>query len=1212
MNRSTFARRALLAVMCLLLVTPAAFAQAFGSVNGTVRDQRGDAVARATITLTNTGTNATRTVTASKDGVFQLAQVLPGTYELQVEASGFKSIVQRVVVQVNTPVTLELTLDVGEVTEVVEVAAGQDTINQQDATIGNTFGEFQIRQLPIEGRNVVDLLSLQPGVTKTAIEDPEHDDQRSGAVNGARADQSNVTLDGVDVNDQQEGLPFTSVIPITLDSVQEFRVTTSNANADQGRGAGAQVALVTKSGTNAFHGSVYEFHRNTVTTANSYFNNLSGVERPKLLRNVFGASLGGPFVKDRFFFFVNYEGRRDAREDSALRLVPSETLRQGIVRYENTSGGITTLTPSDIATEIDPLGIGPNAAILAVFNQYPLPNDNTAGDGLNVKGFRFKAPVKVENNTYIARADFHLNDRNLFFWRGNLADNYQDSVPQFPGGPPRSTDINNSRGFALGYTALVSGSITNVFRYGLTRQGTETGGASLGPSVRFRGLDDLYAYTRSSAKIVPTHNLTDDVAWVKGNHTYGFGLNFRFIRFHSNSFVNSFPDTNTNSSWLDGTGQELEPGNLRGSFEVAYLDATVALLGLQSYVYVPYNYDRDGNPQPIGSAVKRDYAANEYELYVQDSWKLRPNLTLSYGLRYSLFSPPYEQNGLQVKPTMSLADWAALRIANAAQGIPASAAPDITFDLAGPANGRPGFYDWDKNNFAPRVAVAWSPGFEKGWLAKLFGGPGRSSLRGGFGVYYEHIGAGLANTFDSDGSVGLSTALENPSGQLNASTSPRFVGFDTLPPLPAAPPGGFPASLPDETFAITFGLDDHIKTPIDYSIDVSFSRELPGDLVIEAAYVGRFARNRLAQVDLAQPVNLVDPASGMDWYTAAGLLADSLARSVPVEKMKPIPYFENLFPGIAGGGLTATQRAYRVAGNLAPDWTFVQYYLDQVFPSRFGYYTFFDDQYSALSAWRSIEDTNYNAGQFMIRKRFGHGVTFDFNYTYSKSIDLTSENERTSQFGSDYNSTGFIINQFDKNQNRAVSDFDTTHAINANWLWELPVGRGRAFLPESPGWVDAVVGGWQLTGVLRATSGFPVSVGNGRIWPTNWNISGWATATGDIKGHTTRTGDGPNLFDNVDLALQSFANTRAGQSGDRNIIRGDGFFTLDFGLGKDFRLPWEGHRLQFRWEVFNATNTARFDVSSISLDLTNSGTFGRYQETLGPPRVMQFGLRYEF
>jgi hypothetical protein len=1212
-------RNALLLV-CVLAAASASVrtsvhAQAFGSVAGTVRDPNGDVVPRATVTLTNNGTNATRIAQASRDGIFQLTQILPGTYEVRAEASGFKTSIQKdVVVQVNTPLTLDLALDVGHVTETAEVVSGEETINRRDATIGNTFTETQVRQLPIEGRNVVDLLGLQPGVIKTATNN--FWDDRTGAVNGARSDQSNVTLDGIDVNDQLGQYAFTSVVPVTLDSVQEFRVITANANADLGRSSGAQVALVTKSGANEFHGSLYEFHRNTVTTANSFFNNAvpvtedqPAIERPKLLRNVFGASLGGPFIRDRFFFFVNYEGRRDAREDTVVRVVPSETLRLGIIRYLNTEGRIESLSPSQIAA-IDPLGIGPNPAVLAYFGQYPLANDASVGDGLNTLGFRFQSPIHVNNNTYIARADYQINAANALFGRGNLADNVSNDVQRFPGGPPVWTYIDNSRGFALGYTSLVRSDLTNVLRYGLTRQGTDTGGASTGPAV-YLGVDFLEPVTHSYSLLAPTHNITDDVAWARGNHTIEFGTNLRFTRIHVVDSGTSFPFFASNWSFLAGAGVDLVPGDVDASFRDAFRHALVASLGLLTQTAVLYQYDRGGNALPVGTPVERDFGADEYELYVQDTWKVRPNLIVTGGLRYSLYSPPWETNGLQVAPSIPLAEWARLRVENAARGIPANAAPDVTFDLAGPANDRRGYYDWDTNNFGPRASVAWSPGFERGLGRHLFGGPGRSAIRGGFGVFYDRIGSALASTFDYFGSVGLSTQVATPSLSLDASTAPRFAGFDALPPLPPAPPGGFPAHLPPGSFAITTSIDDSIRTPVNYLVNFSFARELPGGVAIEAAYIGRFGRNKLALSDLAPPVNLADPVSGQTWYEVAAILERWIATGIRVDRAPNLPYFENLFPGIGLDGRTSTQQAYLFARAYAPDWVTLQYELDFDFPSRFVPYAFFDDQYSALSAWRSNEDTSYNAGQLMVRKRFDRGVTFDFNYTYAKSIDLTSSAERAGPYGYGVG-TGFVPNAFDPEQNRGVSDYDVTHSINANWLWELPVGRGRALLPDAPGWVDALAGGWQLAGILRATSGFPVSVGNGGYWPTNWNIAGWATATGSVRGETARRGDGPNLFPDPERAIESFRHTSAGQSGSRNILRGDGYFSLDLGLGKEFRMPWEGHRVQFRWEVLNATNTARFDVQTASLELTNLLTFGKYTGLLNQPRVMQFGLRYEF
>src|SRR5262245_48683465 len=335
----------LLMLAVLFLGATTAFGQS-SSLSGTVIDPQGNAIAGATITVTNLATGATRTTTSTKDGVYQIAQLAPGTYRMRAESKGFASIVlEDIQALVSTPVTLNIVFkQVGQVSETVTVQGGESTINTSDATVGNAFNERQIRQLPLEGRNIVSLLSNQPGVTFIGMTDAQGNttDYRNGSVNGGKSDQANITLDGIDVNDQQQGLAFNSVLRVTLDSVQEFRVTTANPNSDQGRSSGAQVSLITKSGSNAYHGSLYEFHRNTVTTSNDWFNNASGVPRPKLLRNVFGGTFGGPVIKDRLLFFVNYEGRRDRREDNAVRTVPSADMRNGILKYNNAAGGITT------------------------------------------------------------------------------------------------------------------------------------------------------------------------------------------------------------------------------------------------------------------------------------------------------------------------------------------------------------------------------------------------------------------------------------------------------------------------------------------------------------------------------------------------------------------------------------------------------------------------------------------------------------------------------------------------------------------------------------------------------------------------------------------------------------------------------------------------------------------------------------------------------
>ncbi|HEX5883173.1 MAG TPA: carboxypeptidase-like regulatory domain-containing protein [Pyrinomonadaceae bacterium] len=434
MSKSRFVSISLPAFLVLVLFTVSGYAQSGGStVRGTVKDPNGNVVSGASVTLTDEERNFTRTQPTNEDGAYVFTAVPPGTYKLDVSAPGFKTAsASGLVALVDTPTVRDVQLEIGAVSETVDVtSATEAAINTSDASLGNSFERKRIVELPLNANNVVGLLSLQPGVS------------RSGFVNGGRADQSNITLDGVDVNEQQDGLDvitdeaFASVLRVTRDSLQEFRVTTTNPNAEQGRSSGAQVSLVTRSGSNEWHGSLFETHRNTVTTANDFFNNAAGVERPQLLRNIFGGSIGGPIKKDRAFFFFTYEGFREATGTSVVREVPLPTLGQGIVRFRTDSGasdpgcpagtpaGVSCLTPGEIeaayiaANGTSP-GINPNAlAVLAAAAQRYPANDTTVGDGLNTGGFRFNARTPTELNTYIARFDFNLTNSQTLFVRGN-------------------------------------------------------------------------------------------------------------------------------------------------------------------------------------------------------------------------------------------------------------------------------------------------------------------------------------------------------------------------------------------------------------------------------------------------------------------------------------------------------------------------------------------------------------------------------------------------------------------------------------------------------------------------------------------------------------------------------------------------------------------------------------------------------------------------
>ena len=524
-------KKILLVLLVVFLGTPSSYAQSTTSIRGVITDSSGGVIAGASVTMASMENGGVRTSVTDANGVYNFPQVVPGTYRLVAEKSGFAKMTRTdITLLVNTPSTLDLVMVVGATGDVVNVQAEVSQINTTDASLGNPFSEMQVRQIPLQTRNVVGLLSVQPGVTS------------NGEVLGARRDQNNVTLDGADVNNNQNsgliaqntttGLGgyqgsnanganinsgFNAVLPIPLDSVEEFRVTVAGQGANMGRSSGGQVALVTKSGTNNLHGSLYEYNRNSATAANTWFNNQAGVARQPLVRNQFGASTGGKIVRDRAFFFFNYEQRQDASGVAQVRAVPSDSLRQGIFKYRMCNnptgpGGVCdpvndqifvqAISASDIQA-VDPIGKGVNTSMLPLLNQYPSGNAPSFGEdgGLNFSGFRFNAPSHRIDHAIVGKIDVHLDraGKHTVSLRGTLADNTDDQIlAQFPGQAPASTLRDNSKGFAAQYTAILRSNLVSVLNLSYTRFGQALSGVA-GPVLFQTSLDPLQnPYARPS------------------------------------------------------------------------------------------------------------------------------------------------------------------------------------------------------------------------------------------------------------------------------------------------------------------------------------------------------------------------------------------------------------------------------------------------------------------------------------------------------------------------------------------------------------------------------------------------------------------------------------------------------------------------------------------------------------------------------------------
>ncbi|HEU5412002.1 MAG TPA: carboxypeptidase regulatory-like domain-containing protein [Candidatus Acidoferrales bacterium] len=1339
------------------------WAQATTSLRGVVTDPSNAAVPNATVRLTNTDTNTQRTTTTDQQGSYVFAEVVPGHYTLDVTANGFSTYEQKgFELLVNLPATINVHLKVGAATATVTVTEQAPLLNTTDASQGNTMSGSEIGSLPLEARNVTQLLTLQPGVVFTS-DRPDFDsmqDTRSGAVNGARSDQNNLTLDGVDVNDQGNGFAFQTVLPVTVESVQEFRVTTSNYGADQGRSGGAEVALVTRGGTNQFHGSLYEFNRSSLGEANDFFvkNAEAATGQPnkplELVRNIFGGSIGGPIKHDRLFFFLNYEGHRQAEGASASRSIPSPQLANGIIQYQcaklldangdptianpacvnppsvtgadgttfTPASGNFALGPAQLAA-MDPLGIGPSPSSLAYFKSYyanpsVVPNDPTTGDGLNFVGFRWGPVVHTRADILIGRIDYKLtaDGNHSIFARGSGQDVYAPGEPLLPGGVPQTVDSDFSKGFVVGYTAVLHPNLVNNFRYGYTRQSVVNAGDSTLPFNGVRHLDQDINYGVGFS--FPVHNITDDLAWTRGNHSFTFGTNIGLIYNNSASTTSSFSSGSTNAAWLNTVGMAnkadqfnpaciaqfgaANPGcdaadtfpAVKNSFKNGYDFPLIGLLGMVTEVNAQYNVRVDqsgvGTAQAQGAAVRRNFGLHEFELYAQDSWKIRPNLTFNYGLRMESLTAPWETKGQQVAPTFDLGNWFAERNAGQMAGVPQNQFPNITFDIAGRSNHRS---DWwpTSHDFAPRVSLAWSPNPNADWLKKILGDANQSSIRAGFGMFYDHYGQGLIGTFDtSGGEFGLATNLSNPAGVENVASAPRWQpiagqplqsavnnipGIDGSPlfdpkgnpVFTPAPATNFPVTFPSGNFCICWGIDGSVKTPYSYALDFSIQRQLPKNMSIEVAYIGRLGHRLMVQSDLAQPLNLRDPASGITYYQAASAMAKvartaavngpldpanittPAAQSALASAIGPtVAYWQNQMMPLASGDqynpndsnfgfgcggptsdvVTAVYAAYFC--NSFNETTALQDI--DVFgipgtstdangnPNNFyfantGPFTWFDNQYSSLFAWRTQGWSHYNAMEVTFKKQMSQGLQFDVNYTYGTSFDIASDAERVGEWGG---LGGEVVNPWMGNQLSGPSDFDLRHQINANWVWDLPFGEGRPFASHVGKALDAVIGGWQLSGITRWSSQFPVSGATCFCFSTNWQLTGVATVLTPTQGGHNNVLDNSgnvvyNLFKDPASAFNNFDVPLPGESGSRNQIRGDGFMSTDMEFGKVWKMPFnEQHTLRLTVDMFNVFNTKRFNVQNASFSLDTFETFGDYTHLLTNPRIMQVGLRYAF
>ncbi len=1235
-------------------------AQSVSGATGVVTDSSGSAVPGVQIRLERPTVGFAVETTTNEAGNFEFRTVPPGSgYKLVFQKADFKtSTLDNLTLAVTEIATFNVTLEVGAITQSVEVSAETvATLNTTDASIGNDIDTRRVAELPSLFRtNAAALLTLAPGVVATSDNGHEQDSQ-TGSVTGSRADQSNITLDGLDVNDETIGQAFTAVGSAPIDSIQEVHTTVGGPNADFGRSSGGQISLVTKSGTNQWHGSAHEYNRNTLFAANDFFNNKNSIAKPALNRNQFGGSVGGPIFKDKLFFFFNYEGRRDSLSSQIQQIVPSNTFRSGQLKYVDVNGNIQTTTTAQLMA-IDPLGIGADQSFLNfINNRYPVGNDPALSDGLNTTGFIFNVPIHRRENIYTGRLDYNLTQKHKLFGRLQM-DRFNDDddvnvLPQFPGDPtPQDSIINHDRSWVVGETWSISNNLINQVFAGVTRQVLDfrVNFAPSAPNLLTPSLiASPFADIRGQGRNVQVPEIRDDLSYLRGKHAFAFGTDIKPIRVKS---ANQ-PDINFVSIGLGGALTALDnntrPADISSdpAAQAEWDRAFPLLLGTYTQTNSQVAYDHAGNALPAYSTTHRDFHYNEYEFYAQDSWRVRSDLTVTYGLRWQYHSVPFEANGFQTVSNNNISNIFPARVAAAAQGISGNdAAPLVSFALGGPANNGPGYYKPDYHDFSPRLSVAYSPSFTSGLLAALFGNR-KTTIRAGGGIVYDRVLSTLSFELDEQTFVFDSNPIVNYGGAdptTALATSPRFTSLAAPPPAPPPPAvrplpitpnvdgSGAPVGLINGGFPGFFQFDKNFKTPYSYTFSTGVQRELPGSFIVEVDYFGRMGRKLIAVGDAGQTLNFKDAASGQFLKAAFAQLQSQVQKGAPIT---PQPWFENQLQSATGASCPAINAAFGLpfttctefVGNGLNNFVAVGDLSSTILrlnelgtlnPNVALY-----AQTGANGYVGNYSSSSYNALLGSLRKRYSKNLQLDLDYSYSHSIDNQSNiTNNANQFTG--NGQGLVCDLTNLRTCRADSLFDARHIISANYVYDLPVGHGQHFLRDTNRVVNAIFGGWSTSGIVRYRTGFPFTTHTGSF-PINFTQDAPAVFNGDRNAvrqgiHTDPTTGAIQFFADQTAALGAFSFPFGGNTGTRNPVHGPSFTNVDVAVYKSFAMPWsERQKLQFRWEAFNVLNHTNFAVPGDPTSLTNSNNillnpqaFGVITATAGDPRQMQFSLRYDF
>lgn len=1266
--------------VCLAMAASASAQTGSGQISGTVHDPTGGVIVGATVKVTHEPTGVARTMPTSSSGTFVLASLPVGPYTVQVEYAGFRTYVARnVEVTVGADHPMRVMLEPGSVSSTITVSEVAVQVQTSEASVSSLVDAKTLVQLPLNRRNPLHFLGLIPGVVGHSSTATSSAGTVTHNVQGDRGRGILTQLDGIDISDPIIPRGELTNAPVNPDMVQEFRVTTALARAEYGRNSGAQIEMVTKGGGNQFHGNAYEFLRNTVLDANSFFNSHKAdpltkkapTARERLQQNQFGGGISGPILKNKLFFFFGYDGTRRIQSFIESNTTLTREARQGLFRYvRGTIKGSNQLSPSlvdpvtgalkpdvvncaapgdtncvdryDIVAN-DPRRIGLNPTMQQLTNLYPLPNDFGSGDGLNTAFFRWNAPTKAPTDTYVGKMDYVLSPKYDLFARYNIAsrndligDFINGALPRTPNTGVGRSRLSRNQGAAVGVKMLWSSNVVNDARIGFTRTALSfadtshpirSGDPVFGkvPELRTASFATPWIYWGGTFRYPEHLQIKDSLRWQRGVHTLGFGGEMRIYRFNNvrntgsnpqGSGISVFPSVFFTAGVVTpppGSGvvtNSTDRTRLQNMFNdllgiVAQMDQIMYSNGSQ---YVP------------GNGLVMYQRQKEYSFYVQDDWRIHPRLTLNMGLRYELFGVPYDKGGLQVVPDRPLNQGA------------------VTFLPAGPGTGR----DWYKtsyNNLAPALGFSWDP-----W------GNSKTAIRGGYRINYNRLVGWALNVVEQrQPAVGLDGQIRGecwnaitaapalgPCGgsfvpfRLNElQFHPRVTVVNGLPTLNPPSPNVIQSTPRNTRNESPFFFDGDFKTSRVHQFSLTVQRELVPNMVLEVGYVGSLGHDlfrflNVNQLELRENGFLAEFIKAQNNLRICRATAGCTLRfsNQGLPGQVNVPLLTALFTGSRTGsqthpgfGNTTTigQLDLNNIGTLADR-------LDKGLPNAtiqnsigpraaFGDDSFFraNPQFDVAGIGASNSTSWYNSLQVQVRGSYRWGLQFAANYTFSKSID-DSSNETVGA------GTGFDFAFDSKNiqLNKARSDYDVNHVLRGYTIYDLPFGRGRRFGSSWHAILDHVAGGWQLNSIVDISSGFPFTVSAGSQ-TFNYFITSPADCSPKARGSGSlnkQDARGGVWFFDQEARRSLFSTPAPGTLGTcgRNTFTGPGFVQFDFGIFKSFRIT-ETWKLEFRTELFNAFNHANFTNPNTNIQ---SSTFGQITGTRAPNRIMQFALKLNF